>query len=121
MTSARPRSVVNPLASRARGAVVLVMSIVVVVLAIAPVAAAATAPSRAVQAAMSTARAQFHTGRVDADFSLLSRRDPHWALVDGTATARNRLWAAWLHSDAMGHWQLRYVDTTAPFQPQSTR
>jgi hypothetical protein len=111
----------NPSASKVSGAAVLVIALAALVLAIPPVAAARTAPPTAVQLALSTARAQFHTQHVDADFSLLSRRDPRWALVDGTATSRNRLWATWLHGDSKGNWQLRYFDTTAPFQPQSTK
>jgi hypothetical protein len=47
------------------------------------------------------ARAQFRTEHVHADFSLLSRRDPRFALVDGTATPRHRLWAAWLHHNRL--------------------
>jgi len=70
---------------------------------------------------VSKARVHFRTQNVRADFSLLSRRDPRWALVDGTATRRNRLWAAWLHDNGNGKWELRYFDTTAPFQPQSSR
>ena len=107
----------NPPASKVSGAAVLVIALAALVLAISPVAAARTAPLKAVQLALSTARAQLHTQHVDADFSLFSRRDPRWALVDGTATSRNRLWAAWLHGDSKGNWQLRYFDTAAPFQP----
>lgn len=84
------------------------------------VVAAAAAPPSAVRIAVRAAQAHFHTTDVHATFSLRSRINPQWALVDGHATPRPRLWAAWLHADARGHWQLRYFDTTAPFQPQST-
>ena len=85
-----------------------------------PAALAAKAPPVAVKVAVTAAQARFHTTHIHADFSLHSRRDPRWALVDGTATARNRLWAAWLHNDGANRWTLRYFDTTAPFQPGST-
>jgi hypothetical protein len=85
-----------------------------------PSALAAKAPPVAVKVAVTAAQTRFHTVHVHAAFSLLSRRDPRWALVDGTATTRNRLWAAWLHNDGASRWNLRYVDTTAPFQPAST-
>ena len=88
--------------------------------ATAPAALAATAPSAAVKVAVNAAQARFHTIRIHAEFSLLGRRDPRWALIDGTATVRNRLWAAWLHNDGANRWTLRYFDTTAPFQPGST-
>ncbi len=52
--------------------------------------------------AVGKARAQFHTQHIYADFRLFSRRDPRWALVDGTATPRDRLWAAWLYKNRMG-------------------
>lgn len=81
---------------------------------------AASAPRPAVQAAVSRARAQFNTQDVHADFSLVSRRDPRWILIDGRATKKDRLWAAWLHDDGRGRWSIRYFDTTAPFQPQSS-
>jgi len=86
----------------------------------APAASAATAPPTAVKVAVSAAQAHFHTTHIHADFSLLSRRDRRWALVDGFATARNRLWAAWLHNDGASRWTLRYFDTRAPFEPGST-
>ncbi|MGZ4287128.1 MAG: hypothetical protein ACXVH3_31120 [Solirubrobacteraceae bacterium] len=85
-----------------------------------PSALAATAPPLAVKVAVTAAQARFHTMHIHADSGLLSRRDPRWALVDGAATARNRLWAAWLHNDGASRWTLRYFDTTAPFQPAST-
>ena len=85
-----------------------------------PAALAAKAPPMAVKVAVTAAQARFHTTHIHADFSLLSRRDRRWALVDGFATARNRLWAAWLHNDGASRWTLRYFDTTAPFEPGST-
>lgn len=106
---------------RRRAAIAVPAAIAALTLAYAPVAAAAPAPSKAVQIASAAARAHFHTTHLHVTTSLLSRRDPRWALVDGFATARNRLWAAWLHGDARGHWELRYFDTTAPLQPQSTK
>ncbi|HZE04668.1 MAG TPA: hypothetical protein VE127_05550 [Solirubrobacteraceae bacterium] len=81
---------------------------------------APAAPSSAVRVAVRVAQAHFRTTNVHATFSLRSRINPRWALVDGHATSRARLWAAWVHADARGRWQLRYFDTTAPFQPQST-
>jgi len=107
--------------STIRRALLLLISLAAAVIAITSLAVAAIAPSKAIQVAVDKARAQFHTQHVHADFSLLSRLDPRWALVDGTATARNRLWAAWLHNNGKGKWELRYFDTTAPFQPQSTK
>lgn len=85
-----------------------------------PAALAVKAPPAAVSVAIKAAQARFHTTHAHADFSLLSRRDHRWALVDGFATARNRLWAAWLHNDGASRWTLRYFDTAAPFQPGST-
>lgn len=85
-----------------------------------PAALAAKAPPAAVKVAVTAARARFHTTPVHADFSLVSRRDRRWAAVAGFATARHRLWAAWLHKDGASRWTLRYFDTTAPFQPGST-
>ena len=82
------------------------------------VAGAAT-QSAMVAAASARASAAFHTSQVRAEFSLRSRRDPLWALVDGTATSRHRLWAAWLHLDSRGAWDVRYFMTTAPFEPTS--
>lgn len=111
----------TPSPASPRTLLVLVGAVVAVALACVGSAAATTAPSKAIQLAVSSARTQFHTGHVHATFSLLSRRDRSWALVDGTATARHRLWAAWLRRGGNGTWQLRYFDTTAPFQPQSTR
>jgi hypothetical protein len=87
----------------------------------APAAVAATAPPAAVKIATNAARTRLHTTRVRDVFSLRSRRDASWVLVDGFANSRNRLWAAWLHGDGKGNWNLRYFDTTSPFQPQSTR
>lgn len=85
-----------------------------------PAALAAMAPPAAVKVAVTAARARFHTTHIHADFSLVSRRDRRWAAVAGFATARHRLWAAWLHKDGASRWTLRYFDTTAPFQPGST-
>ena len=99
----------------------LVVALITAALGGAPAATAATAPPAAVKIATSAARARFHTTHIRDVFSLRSRRDAGWVLVDGFATPRNRLWAAWLHGDTTGHWALRYFDTTAPFQPQSTR
>ena len=81
---------------------------------------AAKVPSAAVKIATATARARFHTTRIVSVFSLRSRRDSRWALVDGFATARDRPWAAWLHRDT-NRWTLRYFDTRAPFQPGSNK
>ena len=86
---------------------------------VAPSVTAAGAPGQAVRSAVAAARLQLHTGVVHADFTVVSRRDRSWALVDGTATIRHRLWAAWLHRDRDSRWRVRYLDTTAPFQPQS--
>lgn len=107
--------------STIRHASALLISLAAAALATAPSAAATTAPAKAIQVAVARARAQFHTQHVHADFSLLSHRDRRWALIDGFATSRNRLWAAWLHDNGRGNWELRYFDTTAPFQPQSTK
>jgi len=85
-----------------------------------PAALAAKAPPMAVKVAVTAAQTRFHTTHIHADFTLLSRRDRRWALVDGFATARNRLWAAWLHNDRANRWTLRYFDTSAPFEPGST-
>ncbi len=85
-----------------------------------PAALAAKAPPVAVKVAVTAAQARFHTTHIHADFSLISRRNTRWAAVAGFATARNRLWAAWLHNDGANRWTLRYFDTTAPFEPGST-
>ena len=85
-----------------------------------PAALAAKAPPMAVKVAVTAAQTRFHTTHIHADFTLLSRRDRRWALVDGFASARNRLWAAWLHNDRANRWTLRYFDTSAPFEPGST-
>jgi hypothetical protein len=105
----------------ARGAWILAGVLAIFAVAASSVSAARGAPGQAVRNAVIAARAQFHTTVVDAEFSVVSRRDRSWALVDGTATTRHRLWAAWLHRDQARTWRLRYFDTTAPFQPQSTR
>ena len=85
-----------------------------------PAALAAKAPLVAEKVAVAAAQARFHTTHIHVDLNLLSRRDRRWALVDGFATARNRLWAAWLHNDGTSRWTLPYFDTTAPFEPGST-
>ncbi len=83
--------------------------------------AAAPAPSPAVKVAVREAKNRFHTGHVHVTFTLRSHRDHYWVLIDGTATNKHRLWAAWLRTDGHSHWKVRYFDTTAPFQPQSTK
>jgi len=104
-----------------RGAWILAGVLAIFTRAASSVSAALGAPVQAVRTAMIAARSHFHTSVVDAEFGVVSRRDRSWALVDGTATTRHRLWAGWLHRDQGRTWQLRYFDTTAPFQPQSSR
>ena len=102
--------------ARRRGA--LAGTVLAAVLGLPAIAAATRAPSGAIQLASGRATAVFHTQNVRADFSLLSRRDSRWALVDGFATKRSRPWAAWLHRSAEGGWELRYFVARAPFEPQ---
>ncbi|MHB1837506.1 MAG: hypothetical protein ACYCXW_21385, partial [Solirubrobacteraceae bacterium] len=82
-------------------------------------ALATKAPPAAVGVALNAARARFHTIDVHAEFGLRSKRDPRWALIDGFAGAKKRLWAAWLRQDRK-RWTLRYFDITAPFEPASS-
>lgn len=112
----RPRAVLTV----ARRLTVLAIALAATAATATPAALAAKAPPAAVKVAVTAAQTRFHTTRIKADFSLLSRRDRRWALVTGLATARHRLWAAWLHNDGASRWTLRYFDAKAPFQPAST-
>ncbi len=110
-----PRALIRFERRRAAAAV----AVLAAALGLPAIAAATRAPSAATRVASARATAVFHTKQVNADFSLLSGRDPHWALVDGFATRRSRPWAAWLHRSARGAWDLRYFVSSAPFEPQT--
>jgi len=84
-------------------------------------AASAPAPTSAVRVAKQHVVARLHISGLSGTFSLRSRRDPRWALVDGFYAKPGRgLWAAWLRLRD-GRWRVVYagLNTRASKPPRS--